>query len=275
MSDKPDKSIYCPGERMKGNINSGKDDFFSLISCPSLLSGMSHEMRTHMNSIVAFSFLMNNGNYTDEEKKEFSNHILSSCEQLMFLFDNFFDSAIIDTGNSKVEPKPCNLGDLVNELMSEIRTLLKRHDYKDLVLILENQVHNQEEVYIDTYQVIRVLRNIFQNALSNTKSGYIKIGYRLISNELTFYVLDSGNGFQKSSDLLKAENLQESLQIYNDASAAINLALAKKMITLMGGNIWVERNGASGTGLYFNVPSKKADFSHIQINKYTNTKIAI
>jgi len=265
----------CQGELNERGKNLNMNISKNIINCPTLLSGMSHEVRTYMNSIVAFSFLMNSNNYTDEEKKEFSNQILNSCEQLIFLFDNFFDSAIIDTGNFKSELKQCNLNVLIEDLMSEIREIMKRNDSKNLVLILENPVHVKEEILIDTIRVIRVLRNLFQNAVCNTKSGYIKIGYRLNESELVFYVKDTGNGFQKSADFLLADDLQEALQKYNDAASAINLTVAKKMVELMGGNIWIETNGNSGSALYFSIPVKIAAASQIHFNQYTDTRIAI
>ena len=87
----------------KGNdMDSSKNN---MINCPTVLTGMSHEMRTHMNAIVAFSFLMKDNCCNNSEREEFSNQILNSCEQLIGLFDSFLDSAIIDTGNSKADSK--------------------------------------------------------------------------------------------------------------------------------------------------------------------------
>ena len=40
---------------MEKGMNSFKNN---MINCPTLIAGMSHEMRTHMNAIVAFSYLM-------------------------------------------------------------------------------------------------------------------------------------------------------------------------------------------------------------------------
>jgi signal transduction histidine kinase len=252
-----------------------QNNILNMINCPTILTGMSHEMRTQMNSIVAFSFLMNNNGCNEEEKKEFSNHILNSCEQLMILFDNFLDSAIIDTGNSTADLKKCNLGNILDDLLSEFRAVLQREDHKDMVLILENQFNNQADVWIDAYRVTRVIRNLFQNALFNTKSGYIKIGYYLRDGNVTFYVLDSGQGYLKCKEFLQTDNLNDSLGRHNDTFSAINLMLARKLITLMNGKIWIENNGVSGTGMYFCVPAKEAESSQVSINKYSNTRIAI
>ena len=246
-----------------------------MINCPTILTGMSHEMRTHMNSIVAFSFLMNNIECNDDERKEFTNHILSSCEQLMVLFDNFLDSAIIDTGNTKAEPSSCNPGNLLNDLLSDFRVKMKREDLANLVLIQESQAGKNSEIFIDAHRVSRVLRNLFHNSLSNTTSGYIKIGYYFRDGNATFYVLDSGNGYEKCRDFLITDNLNEALRMHNDTGSAINLTLARKLIMLMGGKIWVESNGFAGTAMYFSVPAREAVTSHVSINKYSNTRIAI
>ncbi len=246
-----------------------------LIHSTTLLTGLSHEMRTHMNSIISFSFLLNNKNYTDEERVEFSNYILSSCEQLMFLFDNFFDSAIIDTGNSKAEPKLCNIGSIFNELISEVRAIMTRHNYEDLVLIIEDQIDDQEEVYIDTYRVIRVLRNLFLNAVNNTKKGYIKIGSKLSGNELVFYVIDTGCGYQKNTEIINSDDLQAMLLKYNDTPAVVNMLVVKKLAKILCGKIWIESTGVSGSAVYFSVPVKKADTVHYMYNKINDTRIAI
>jgi signal transduction histidine kinase len=260
------------GIEKEKEINS---NILNMINCPTLLTGMSHEMRTHMNSIVAFSFLMNNNGFNENEKEEFSNHILSSCEQLMYLFDNFLDSAIIDTGNSKTDLRKCKINSILDDLLSEFRVILNREDHKELVLILENQLQDQSEIYLDSYRVARVIRSLFQNALYNTKSGYIKIGYYFRDSNAIFYVLDSGQGYLKCKEFLQTENLNDSLSRHNDACSAINLTLARKLIILMGGTVWIESNGLSGTGMYFSVPVKEAGKSKVLHSKFLNSKIAI
>ena len=247
----------------------------SMINCPTILQGMSHEMRTHMNAIVAFSFLMSRNDCNKRDREEFSDQILASCEQLIGLFDNFLDSAIIDTGNSKSDIKVCKLNNILDDLLSEFRDMLKKEVYRDVTLIAESGSAETTEVLIDTNSVFRVIRNLFQNALRNTKSGYIKIGYLFRDDKLTFYVLDSGQGYFKCKEFLHTEDLNDSLTKYNDTSSAINLTLAKKLIMMLGGTMRIECNGLAGTGIYFTVPSNISGNSDIDINKYVNTMIAI
>ncbi len=278
MRDPAIHSIGHEAAIVTGSNNEHNDNNLinkGVINCPTVLTGMSHEVRTHMNAIVAFSYLLNRNGCEDSEREEFSHQILASCEQLIGLFDNFLDSAILETGNSKIDLKVCKLGNILDDLLSEFREILKKEEQKDITLIAENGVNNSAEVFIDTNRVNRVIRNLFQNALKNTKSGYIKIGYHLTDNKVTFYVLDSGQGYFKYKEFLYTEDLNESLTIYNDTSSAINITLAKKIIQLLSGTMWIDCNGLTGSGIYFSIPVKIVGCSDIPIDKFANSTIAI
>jgi len=246
-----------------------------MINCPTVLTGISHEMRTHMNAIVAFSFMMKDNGCNNSERDEFSSQILNACEQLIGLFDSFLDSAIIDTGNSKADSKTCKLDSFLDELLSEFREELHKDGQKDIELITEIQFSDSIEVIIDKNKIYRVIRSLFQNSIKNTKSGYIKIGYFLRDEKVNFYILDSGQGYFKCKEFLQTDDLNESLILHNDTYTAINITLAKKLIQMLGGTIFVECNGLTGTGIYFSIPANLRASSDININKYIDTMIAI
>jgi K+-sensing histidine kinase KdpD len=263
------------GQKRKDAVNITESIDMNVVGCPSILTGMSRDMRTEMNAIVAFSFLLNKKEYNDDEREEFSRHIYSSCEKIISLFDNFLDFAIIDTGNSRSESGICNPNEVFNDLFSEFRELLKQDRYKDVILVSENQAFNNAEYVIDMNRVSRVIRNLFQNALSCTKSGYIKVGYDLHNDRFTFYILDSGQGYLKCKEFLQSQNMAQSLSKFNDISTAVNLALIRKLVQLMEGSIWIECNGLSGSGIYFSIPACKPIDSENTVNKFSNTMSAI
>ena len=248
---------------------------YKVVNCPSVLTGMSHEMRTHMNAIVAFSFLMKDDACSCSDREEFSIQILSSCEQLISLFDSFLDSAIIDTGNSKADSQVCKLDSFLEDLLAEFRDELHKEGHNDIELVTEIQFSNSTEVIIDKNKIYRAIRSLFQNSVKNTKTGYIKIGYFLRDEKVNFYILDSGQGYFKCKEFIQSENLSESLLLHNDTYTAINITLAKKLIQMLDGTMFVECNGLTGTGVYFSVPVKQVLSSNININKYANTMIAI
>jgi two-component system sensor histidine kinase EvgS len=276
-----DLSGHSKGESGESGPNSkdtgqSRESFSqNMIGCPLILTGMSREMRTQMNAIVAFSFLLNKKEYSEEEREEFSNQIYSSCEQVISLFDNFLDSAIIDTGNSGTESGICNPNEEFNNLFSEFRETLKKEKYKDVILVSDNQTFQNSEYLIDTNRVTRVIRNLFQNALNNTKSGYIKIGYFIKNDKLTFFIVDSGQGYYKCKEFLQSQDMTQSLSKFNDTFTAVGMTLTRKLIQMMEGSIWIESNGLTGSGIYFSVPVSSAVNSEDAMNKFSNTMSTI
>jgi K+-sensing histidine kinase KdpD len=243
----------------------------NMICCHSILSGMSREMRTQMNSIVAFSFLLNKNEYSEKEREEFSDQIYSSCEQIISLFDNFLDSAIIDTGNSKTESEICNTDDFFNDLFSEFREIVNKKRFRDVILMSESQTFISPEYLIDLSRFTRVIRNLFQIALSNTKSGYIKVGYFFRDDELTFCILDTGQGYLKCKEFLQSQDISQSLTRFNDTFTAVNMALTRKLVQMLNGSIWIECNGLTGSAIYCSVPVTAAANIENPVNKFSNT----
>jgi K+-sensing histidine kinase KdpD len=239
--------------------------------CPLILTGLSREMRTQMNSIVAFSFLLNKKEHCDEDRAEFSNNIFNSCQQIIEMFDNFLDAALIDTGNSNTESGICNPDITFKELFSEFRGILKQRTNREVILVFECQLSGKSEYLLDTNRVTRVIRNLFQNALNNTKSGYIKVGYYFRDNKLTFFVIDTGQGYSKCKEFIHSQDMNQSLTRFNDTSAAVNIVLSRKLVQIMEGSIWIERNGLEGTGIYFSVPATVLMNIEDPVKKFSNT----
>lgn len=247
----------------------------NLTDCPLILTGMSHEMHTHMNAIVAFSFLLKDLRTRNSESEEYSNQILNSCEQLIGLFDSFLDAAIIGTKNPVTDDRICKTDSILDEILPEFRDSIRKQSNNNVELVTSPWLSNATEVYIDKNKIFRVLRSLFQVSSKSTDSGYIKIGYQCNNEDIIFYVLDSGQGYLKCKEFLHTDDMNESLLIHNDVPSAINITLAKKLIQILGGTIWIESNGLSGSGIYFSVPVKKVSIRNISSNKYVNTMISI
>jgi len=237
--------------RKSDNIPSvQKTDMFNT---PSILTGLSHEVRTYMNSIVAFTFLSNNDNCSDEERDEYNRHIMNSCDQLITLFDNFLDSALIDSDEPRSTITKCNLKILFSDLIKDLNSSVSRFDKNKVTLLLDDSI-GDDSIFIDKEKINRVLRNLFFNALENTESGYIKMGYRKQKNRVEFYVIDSGNGYTKNRELLTCENLSRYLGTHQNTFTTVSFILSRKLVESMDGEIWIRPNGVSGTAMYFSVP---------------------
>ena len=246
-----------------------------LVNCPAVLTGLSGEMRTNMSAIVSFSYLLSNDEASIEEKAEYSNQIFKLCETMMSVFDNFLDSTIIDTGNSKIESEIVNLAQTFSSLFSEFREILKKESHKDITLVTECQPLKSEEYFADINRLCKIIRNLFQNALADTQNGYIKMGYYDADGKLVFYILDSGNGFSKCLEFLNTMDLTASLVTFNDPFKAVNLLFTRKLISMLGGSVWIENNGLTGTGIYFSIPIESVPKTDYKANRFTDTMITI
>jgi K+-sensing histidine kinase KdpD len=224
-----------------------------------LLTGMSHEMRSHMNSIVGFSSLMERNCQQNSENREYNNLILNSCNRLISLFQNYLDSAMLETVNSQVKPMKCSIGSIVENSFSEFREIMALENKNGIVLLSEEYLNDRSEILIDYSKVNRILLCLFQNALNNTKSGYIKLGYYLSDRNVTFYILDTGQDYSQSREFLYTNDMDKSLTKYFDTTTAINIILAKKSVQVLGGKIWIDSNEVIGTGVYFSVPYKEVE----------------
>jgi len=256
-------------------VPGGQERRNRMLNKPDILSGVSHEVRTQMNAIVAFSYLLNNKRFTDDEKKEFGEQILISCEQLIVLFDNFLDSAALDSGSLKQEVSECDASQTLENLASEFRVSMRKKGKENITLIQEDGLPGRLKVSLDVPRVSRVMNNLFRNALENTDSGFIRLGYHFRENIITFYIKDSGQGFSKSKELLLSDNPEIFFSDNQDTYSAMNLILARNLILAMGGSIRVEQNESHGTSIYISLHAKESSGLKILTDAVSDTRIAI
>ncbi len=241
----------------------------------SVLNRLSHEMRTNLNGVVAMSYLLSEDKADTETKIEISDKIYDLCRQLIGLFDNFLDSAVIRESGAESEPKRWRMNDLFDSLFSEFREILEKNNGGHVILVVENQANCREEIYLDTDWLRKVVRNLFMNSLQHTSAGYITTGYYLRDETVHFTIKDSGTGYAVSKEFLNTNNIAESLNKYGNINTAINLSLVRKLTELLGGRIEIKCNGLTGSGIHLSFPVKPAGSIDNSINTPSNSRITI
>ncbi len=246
-----------------------------MINKPQIIAGVSHEVRTQMNSIVAFSYLLNNTRFSEDERHEFSDQIISSCEQLIGLFENFFDTAVLESGSPKASLRETDAGKLFDSLTSEFRVLMRKKDKDNVILIQEDNLPDKLMLRIDKARTVRILSNLFRNALDSTFSGFIKVGCTYDNEIITYYIKDSGQGFSNSSHLLLSDNPEIQYSDSQDTYSAMNLILARNLILALDGTVSVETNDAGGTSVFVSLPAKESSGLKILTGPSSENRIAI
>lgn len=216
------------------------------------LADMSHEIRTPLNAITGFAELMAFAD-SDEERISYYEIIKMNNQLLMQLINDILDLSKIEADAIKITYAPVD----INELIGTIYVSAKLRVPADVNLVLEKGADSC--IFgTDNIRLLQLITNLINNAIKNTKSGSITMGYTCLpDDQLRFYVKDTGVGIAEE----KLENLFGRFVKLNDYVEGIGLGLAicKGLVTKMGGSIQVESTLGQGSKFSFIIPSHKAD----------------
>lgn len=221
------------------------------------LANMSHEIRTPMNAIIGFAELMADPNLDIESRKEFVDQIYNSSNMLSKLIDDIIDISQIDAGEIKTKTKKFNLTKILDNFLHKI---IQEKQHEEGIDILFHSPFGSLPAYIETDELRfkQIFEHLLNNAIKYTHEGFIEFGFDINNQEYpTFYVRDTGIGIPEDKiDLIFKHftKLEDRTKLYR--GTGIGLTITKKLVNLLGGNIWVESNPGIGSIFYFTLPSK-------------------
>ena len=160
----------------------------------SFLANMSHEIRTPLNAIVGFSnILALDDGVSPEERLEYIGSINKNSDLLLKLINDILELSRIESGYMSFEYEKCFISELVDSIYMTHQMLIS----EQLEFIKELDAV-QVEVMVDKGRLTQVITNFLNNASKFTKTGYIKLGYRYLSesDRVAIYVEDTGRGIE-------------------------------------------------------------------------------
>ena len=200
------------------------------------LANMTHEIRTPLNAIVGFTDVLPMLS-TTEEKQEIIRVIMTNCDMLLRLINDFLIASSIDTGGIKLEPAAVDFAKSFNELSDELR--LRVTDPA-----IEFQVDSPYETFptvVDDQRMRQVITNFVTNSVKYTHQGYIKVGYRYEDGGLYLYCEDSGEGVSKEAQ----DKIFDRFYKVNDyiQGTGLGLSICKAIADACQGRIGVTSEG--------------------------------
>ena len=235
------------------------------------LATMSHELRTPLNAIIGFSEFLT-PELDSESVGKFGEIIHKSGNHLLSIVNDLFDITLIESGETKLRKEEI----ILDSIFLDVSNLIIAKQYRDNKTNIELKYHlpTDCEGFVfrtDENKLKQVLINLLKNALKFTSEGHIYYGCNLIKEEtnstLKFYVEDSGIGISKD----KQEIIFEMFRQVEDGStrkyegAGIGLSVAKRLVELLGGTIWVESEINEGSTFYFTIPVEESRLEKINI----------
>ncbi len=228
------------------------------------LANMSHEIRTPMNAIIGFSDLLTDENLSLEDRREFVSYINSNGASLLKLIDDIIDIAKIESGHISIHKTSTNLGFMFSEIESSINEIRKQYCKDQVQLINESNDDSIEDLIMtDPHRLRQVLINLLTNAVKFTETGSIRFGYRVEkkSSRIYFFVEDTGIGIPSEKLDVVFERFRKIYEstTSNYSGTGLGLYISKTIVSLLGGDIWVESVEGKGSMFQFYIEYESAE----------------
>ena len=221
------------------------------------LSNMSHEIRTPMNGILGFSELLDDDELSKEERRKFLDIINTNGQHLLSIINDILDIARIDSNQLVVNNTDFSLHQMLDDLWISYENSKRAMGKEQITMLLEKEGNDTEcTINCDEVRLRQILYNLLGNALKFTKTGFIKFGYRHLDSKLQFYVQDTGIGISKEKQSLVFERFRQEEETYTRqfGGTGLGLSISKKLVELLGGEMWMESEQGVGTTFFFTIP---------------------
>ncbi len=154
--------------------------------------------------------------------------------------------------------------------IGQIRGKMERIDLNELIAELVASIAPPETiqisianelpvVYLDTLRVGQLFQNLIENAIKymDKDKGVVEINCTKEENFWQFTISDNGPGISKKYHDKIFQIFQTLSPRDENESTGIGLALVKKIVSIYGGEIWVEAEEGHGTTFFFTLPDKE------------------
>ncbi|MDG0795077.1 HAMP domain-containing histidine kinase [Cohnella ginsengisoli] len=210
-----------------------------------LITGVSHDLRTPLTSMIGYLDLLRKRSYLDEsEYDRFVNNAFSKAQQLKKLIDDLFVYTRLTSGDMIFAKQQADMRDLLQQVLFEFVPIAEEHR-----TVVRSEIKiKRASVLIDPEQIARILDNLLMNSLKySTEPKAIDI--RLDCDETFVYLTIENEGelITKEQEarlfdrFYKTENAELDSPI--QVGAGLGLAIARQLAERQGGRLTLAYDG--------------------------------
>lgn len=220
-------------------VDQMKDEFISMAS---------HELRTPITAIRGYLSMVIDGSLgtVSQKVKDVLKRVDTSSERLHNLVEDLLNVSRIEQGRIKVEPKPLDVSQLIQEVVEELKVQAKE---KNLNLKYHQPKSKLPQINADPDRLKQILINIIGNAIKYTLKGSVEIFAEVKGKNIEIKVKDTGIGMNAE----QRQHLFEKFYRVKDertkkvTGTGLGLWIAKQLIELQQGKIFVDSIENVGT----------------------------
>ncbi len=218
------------------------------------MANMSHELRTPMNAVLGMTSILMEEPLA-EEHKECLETIRNSGNALLALINDVLDFSKLDREKAELELQPFDLRRCVEEALDLVAAQATE---KGLDLAYTFGKNVSEAIVGDPARLRQILANLLSNAVKFTVRGEVVVSLSadVHCKTIHFEVADTGIGIpqdQMGKLFLPFSQVDSSLRRSYDGTG-LGLAISRKLVEMMGGNIWVESKEGISSTFHFTIP---------------------
>jgi len=224
-----------------------------------LCYAMTHDLQTPLASLAGgVDALEHRLDGASPDQMKWMDRIRGSAQRMVGMLDDLMVYARM--GTEEIESEPVTLGEPVRIAIDELQAPATQ---KGIRIDFSEDAGRPCVVMGDQKIIVRVLMNLLSNAIKYVEAdadGTVKITLISQGEFVRIAVQDSGPGITPAL-------LDEVFEPFRRASpgttgTGLGLSIVRRYVTTMGGRVWLESDGRTGTTAFVELPSATANREH-------------